>query len=176
MLAGWLAWEHARVVDVQRASPAQWEAVKETRLRALADSPYAFGSTLAREVRFDDQEWQRRVANGNTFLAWSQGRSVGIVAVVVGDVHDERHLVAMWVEADQRGNGAVAKLVEAICEWARADGAAAVTLWVADGNPRARRFYERVGFRSTGERQPMPSAPEVAEERMRMPLPPMGEE
>lgn len=33
-----------------------------------------------------------------------------------------------------------------------------------DGNPRARSFYERVGFSPTGQRQPLPSAPEIGEE------------
>jgi GNAT superfamily N-acetyltransferase len=162
------------VVDVQRAGPANWETVKLTRLRALADSPRSFGSTLAREVRFDDEEWQRRVAAGNWFLAWSRGCPVGLVAAIAEDGRpDERHLVAMWVEPERRGSGAAAALMKTVCEWARVDGAASVTLWVADGNLRARRFYERLGFCSTGERQPLPSAPEISEERMHRPLAPM---
>jgi ribosomal protein S18 acetylase RimI-like enzyme len=41
-----------------------------------------------------------------------------------------------------------------------------VSLWVADGNDRARRFYERLGFTGTDERQPLPSDPGTTEERM----------
>jgi ribosomal protein S18 acetylase RimI-like enzyme len=62
-------------------------------------------------------------------------------------------------------------LVEAVCAQARRDGAVAVRLWVVDGNPRARRLYERLGFAATGRRQPLPSAPEVGEELMRRELP-----
>ena len=156
---------------MQRASEEHWEAVKETRLRALADAPQAFGSTLDREVHLDKPEWQSRVANGHWFLASSQGRPVGIAAGVGRP--DERQIVSMWVEPDHRGSGAAAKLVEAICAEARSEGSTAITLWVADGNARARRFYERLGFRSTGERQPLPSAPEIGEERMRMSMPPV---
>ena len=97
---------------------------------------------------------------------------MGVAAGVAEDgLPDERHLVAMWVETGQRGTTVGAKLVEAVCQWALSEGAGALTLWVADGNERARQFYERLGFRPTGERQPLPSAPEVGEERLRRPLP-----
>jgi GNAT superfamily N-acetyltransferase len=164
------------VLDVQRAGPAQWQAVKTTRLRALADSPRAFASTLAHEASFEDNEWRQRVANGNWFLAWSAGSPVGIVAAISAQRRPaERHLVAMWVQPEWRGSGAAGALVETLCEWAGLDGATSVTLWVVDGNARARRFYKRVGFRPTGERQPVPGAPEVGEERMRRALAPPGE-
>jgi RimJ/RimL family protein N-acetyltransferase len=71
----------------------------------------------------------------------------------------------MWVTAEHRGTSVSAELVEAICDWTDLQGLASlVTLWVADGNPRARRFYDRLGFITTGRRQPLPSAPEVGEE------------
>jgi ribosomal protein S18 acetylase RimI-like enzyme len=73
--------------------------------------------------------------------------------------------VAMWVDPAHRGSDAATRLVEAVCRWADDDGGRVVSLWVADGNDRARRFYERLGFTGTGERQPLPSAPEVGEER-----------
>jgi len=155
------------VVRVNRAEADDWQAVRDTRLTALADAPFAFGATLEREMAFDDQEWQRRVRDGNWFLAWLDQQPVGIVAGIhETDQHDERHLVAMWVADDHRGTSVAAELVEAICGWTRLQGAKLVTLWVADGNPRARRFYERLGFHSTGHRQSLPSAPEVGEELM----------
>ncbi|MHB1534865.1 MAG: GNAT family N-acetyltransferase [Acidimicrobiales bacterium] len=93
--------------------------------------------------------------------------TVGIAAGLCEDDRPlERHLVAMWVAPNHRGTLVADKLVEAVCAWAQDQDAQSVTLWVADGNARARRFYERLGFRSTGERQPLPSAPDVGEERM----------
>ena len=47
-----------------------------------------------------------------------------------------------------------------------ADGARTVSLWVGDGNARARRLYERLGFTGAGERQPLFSDPRIGEERM----------
>lgn len=160
-----------RVIEVRRAGLDDWTAVRRTRLTALADAPYAFASTLAREAALHSRDWRRLVGEGDWFLAWVGDRPVGIAAGVAGDdLPGERHLVAMWVDAAHRGSTAATQLVEAVCDWARAQGAGAVTLWVADGNLRARRFYERLGFRSTGRRQPLPSAPEVGEEQLRREL------
>jgi GNAT superfamily N-acetyltransferase len=164
------------VIEVRRAVPDEWDVVREVRLRALADAPYAFASTLERELAFDEQEWRRRIGGGPWFLASDaardDGRAVGVVAGYTEDgATDERHLVAMWVEPERRGSTAGAELVEAVCRWAGDEGATALTLWLADGNPRARRFYERLGFATTGRRQPLPSAPDVDEELLRRSLP-----
>jgi GNAT superfamily N-acetyltransferase len=160
-------------VEVRRAGVDEWPAVRDTRLAALADSPSAFGSTLQREVTFDDRDWRRRVEGGNWFLAWRSDQGVGIAAGVREDDRpDERQLVAMWVAPEHRGTLVADQLVAAVCAWAQDQGAQSVTLWVADGNARARRFYERLGFRSTGQRQPLPSAPQVGEERMERTLGP----
>jgi len=158
-------------VEAARAAPHDWQDVKLTRLRALADAPYAFASTLAREQAYEDEEWRRRVARGTWFLARTRGRCVGIAATYAEPAQPrDRHLVAMWVDADHRGAGAAARLVETVLASCREAGAETVSLWVADGNVRARRFYERVGFRPTGRRQPLPSNREVSEEQMRLVL------
>jgi GNAT superfamily N-acetyltransferase len=155
------------VRSVAKAGLADWEVVKETRLRALADAPGAFASTLARELELSDAEWKRRVVHGAWFIARYGARPIGIAAGFAEDgTPDERHLVAMWVEAEQRGTTTATSLVESVCHWAVDAGAVSLALWVADGNSRARRFYDRLGFCSTGERQPLPSAPDVDEEKM----------
>ena len=41
------------------------------------------------------------------------------------------------------------------------DGAVEATLWVAEGNERARRFFVRYGFGPTGQRQPLWAQPGV---------------
>ncbi len=167
--------------EIRTAQPADWRAAKDIRLRALADSPSAFGSTLAREAAFDDAEWQQRVAPGAWFLAWSGPAesspassgtvAIGMAAIITQDCQpDERHLVGMWVAPERRGSAVATQLVEAVCQAAGAAGAAGVVLWVADDNVRAERFYRRVGFVETGERQPLPSNPAVGEQRMRRAL------
>ena len=158
-------------MTVRLVGPDDWAAVREARLQALADSPSAFASTLDRELAFDETEWRRRLTDGPWWLAEDAGRPVGLVAVYPrDDGTDERHLVAMWVAPSSRGTSTATDLVEAVCAWAVRTGAATVALWVVDGNDRARRFYERLGFVLTGERQPLPTDPRVDEELMRRTL------
>jgi ribosomal protein S18 acetylase RimI-like enzyme len=49
-----------------------------------------------------------------------------------------------------RGSGGADELVAAVVAWARSEGGKAVRLKVIQGNDRARRFYERMGFCPTG--------------------------
>jgi ribosomal protein S18 acetylase RimI-like enzyme len=156
---------------IRRATVADWPSVKAARLTALADSPDAFGSTLAREAAFADSEWRLRVGSGNWFVALEHDEVIGLVATITeAAAPTERHLVGMWVRPESRGGPTATELVDAVCHAARADGILALTLWVADGNVRAGRFYERMGFRSTGLRQPLPSNPARGEEYLRKDL------
>ncbi|WP_157099471.1 GNAT family N-acetyltransferase [Microbispora sp. ATCC PTA-5024] len=47
------------------------------------------------------------------------------------------------------------------CPGAREQGVETVGLFVTETNDRARRFYERFGFRDTGEREPLESNPRL---------------
>lgn len=56
---------------------------------------------------------------------------------------------AIYVTAEHWGTGAGPLLMVATTDWLRARFDAA-TLWVLDSNERARRFYERCGWRADG--------------------------
>jgi ribosomal protein S18 acetylase RimI-like enzyme len=133
--------------------------VRCVRLAALADAPGAFGSTIERELAFDEAEWRRRAARTPTFIAWRGDEPVGLAAVVARPEGDwagpgrEWELVSMWVSPDARGGGSADLLVSAVAEVVKAESGEQLTLWVADGNARARAFYVRAGFRPTGIHQ-----------------------
>ena len=110
---------------------------------------------MARELAFEEAEWRRR-ADSLTFIAERSAEPVGLVTAIcrpAGDETDsppEWELVSMWVRPDVRGQGYADQLVSAVAEAVRAQSADQLTLWVADGNARARAFYLRAGFRSAG--------------------------
>jgi GNAT superfamily N-acetyltransferase len=125
--------------------------LRELRLQALTDAPDAFGSTYARELARTTADWQLWLAPGATFIFHESAGARGMVA----GLHDEIdpavvHLLAMWVHPANRGSGAADDLVAAVLAWARSEGAGLVRLKVIQANGRARRFYERIGFRPTG--------------------------
>ncbi|MEP6892934.1 MAG: GNAT family N-acetyltransferase [Gaiellaceae bacterium] len=130
--------------------------LRDIRLRALADSPDAFGSTLEREQAFNDSDWQqwaRDSAAGATetcFLAWVDEEPVGIVGGYIEVGRDQVHLVAMWIDPQARRLGIGRTLIDAVVAWAVEIGASAIRLDVAVDNAGAHRLYETSSFAPTG--------------------------
>src|ERR1700760_3729860 len=97
---------------------------KSVRLRALQDSPFAFGSTYARESEFTDDEWLRRAENWNGvmgagFLAMADNAACGIVGSFLEETdRTQARLVSMWTAPTHRKQGVGALLVRAAENWA----------------------------------------------------------
>jgi ribosomal protein S18 acetylase RimI-like enzyme len=156
-------------LEVRRLVAANWAQLREARLAALAEAPYAFASTVAREQGFTEETWRERAGQGRTFAAWDGDAIVGLAT---GIDHDgDWHLVGMWAAPRVRGTGVAERLVAAVCDLARESGAASVTLWVTEVNGRARAFYRRCGFVPTGGRQLVrPEEPDHWEEELALRL------
>lgn len=172
----WTYCGHTRVVseapEVRRLGPQDWALFRDVRLAALGDAPYAFASTVEREAGFDQWQWRDRLESAAWFAAVAGGRGIGMVGgfgARAGTAY-RVDLVGLWVRDAARGAGVGGRLVRALLDWARADGAGEVLLWVADDNPGAHRFYRRFGFTSTGVRQPPPTSGLPGEEQLHLPL------
>ena len=147
---------------IRQVSAADWERLRDARLRALAEAPYAFSATLARERAFSDEVWQERATPRETGCAFAVERDGRFDAIVSGFVADDAgavHLVGMWVAPELRRCGVGRRLVDAIADWARARGARCVCLCVESGNAEARSLYERCGFRRTDPPPRLPYEP-----------------
>jgi GNAT superfamily N-acetyltransferase len=142
--------------DVRRAVTGDEPELRALRLQALTDSPGAFGSTYERELARTTEDWQRWLATGVTFILEAGGEPSGLVAGR-RDPQDlsVAHLMAMWVQPKLRGTGAADLLVSSVKAWAVQVGATEVRLKIVQGNSRARRCYERAGFRATGRQSVM---------------------
>lgn len=159
------------MVLVREVSADEWELMRDVRLAALREAPYAFGSTYAREAAFTEQQWRGRFSDrAATFFAriGEDPAPAGLAGIYVGE--GAADLVSMWVRPRARGRGVGKALVCAAAGWARAHDHDALFLWVTQANAPARLLYERCGFLPTGERQPLPSDPALAEIRMRRAL------
>ena len=140
--------------------------MREIRLAALQEAPYAFGSTHAREATFTREKWLSRLHDrAVTYLAYLPGaaEAAGIAGVYIGEddgaggQHPE--VVSMWVRPAARGRKVGEALVEATANWASRRGFGELRLGVTESNAAARRLYERCGFTLTGEARPLPSDP-----------------
>ncbi|WP_229518319.1 GNAT family N-acetyltransferase [Massilia sp. PAMC28688] len=135
----------------------EWPLYRRSRLRALAEAPHAFGSTLAAEQHRPDALWQARLmaaspATDCPLVAELDGMVVGMVWGKI-DAADPflAHLYQMWVAPEARGRGVGAALIEAVLGWARGNGARVAQLAVSEGNEAAARLYRRAGFVGSGK-------------------------
>ena len=134
------------------------DRLRALRLRALADAPDAFGSSLEAELAHPDSEWldlarlSEDADEVAVFAAVDGERWVGMAG---GHWYDREEGVAglwgMWVDPAARGRGLGARLVAAVHEWAAAHGARVLRLGVISGEGDPTRFYEGLGFAATGE-------------------------
>lgn len=143
-------------------APHEWPTYKDLRLHALAESPEAFGSTLAAEQGRADAEWASRLAR-----AAESGSDLPLVALLDGEPiglawgriektnPDVAALYQMWVAPDQRGVGAGRMLLEAVIAWARDCGASFLELGVTVRESPAMHLYRDAGFEPAGELQPL---------------------
>jgi ribosomal protein S18 acetylase RimI-like enzyme len=123
--------------------PATLETIKPLRLRALREDPDSFGSTLEREQDRADADWDIWVRN--TLIAFDGDTAVGMANIKI-EAH-EAEIFGMWVAPEARQRGVGEQLLRALLERA---GERPITLCVAEGAHAARRLYERMGFKPTG--------------------------
>ena len=153
-------------VGTRRVARDEWERVRQLRLRALADAPDAFGSTLDEERAHGEAGWVGWIEGWESFtnalfVAEDGERWVGMaVGSRAGDEPDA-HLYGMWVEPSRRSSGIGASLVEQVLGWARTWDARSVILGVTETNGGAATFYEHLGFVDTGERDPLREGSEL---------------
>jgi GNAT superfamily N-acetyltransferase len=125
--------------------------LRAIRLEALADTPDAYGETYAECVAWSEETWALKAEQWNFYLAEINGHVVGMAR---GESHDSRSdtrfLFAMYVSPSARGTVAARLLVDAVTAWASAQGVDALYLYVSNAVPRARAFYTKVGFVTTG--------------------------
>jgi GNAT superfamily N-acetyltransferase len=162
-------------VRIRRIRGDEWPALRALRLQALADSPTAFGSTLAREEAFSDSVWRERAAESAdrvTFVAERDGVWIGIATGLAADPDGDAGpvLVGMFVAAEGRRARAGTGLVEAVAGWASARGDARLRLWVTASNDPAVGLYRRCRFSPTGRSRPVGHTPSLIEIEMALAL------
>jgi GNAT superfamily N-acetyltransferase len=162
-------------VRIRRTTEDDWEPLRDVRLRALAEAPRAFGSTLERERDRTEAEWRLwagrgRSGDGVMFVAADGDRFVGLAGGYPEEDPEAVHLVSMWVDPAVRRSGTGRALVESVVAWARERGARVINLWATDENHPAIALYRSCGFEPTGSHQPLPSNPELSESEYRLVL------
>jgi GNAT superfamily N-acetyltransferase len=173
-----------RTFELYRPVEDDWERVRALRLQMVIDTPIAFLETPDQVRAIGEDEWRSRIARsrsaGNTRVVAvaPDGRWIGSMSAFVSDgepsyLIDPRpgsaraNLVGVFIDPDWRGASGVADAVLAeIAAWARAEELRELFLHVGEANTRARRYYDKRGFRETGVVGAIPEQPGVPEIEM----------
>jgi GNAT superfamily N-acetyltransferase len=135
-------------LGIHRLVPDEWLRLRDLRLAALRDAPYAFNAPLADAEAASEDEWRERIDGQAWFVAARDIEDVGLVCG--GQPRDGdrriRMVRSMWVAPAERGQGTADALLDALASWARSDGAGVLALWALRSAPRAHTFYARYGF------------------------------
>lgn len=135
--------------------PEDAGAYRAVRLESLRTDPLAFRSTIEEESQLGPPEYAKRLANTEnvTIGAFMGDELVGIGTLLRETRTTVRHraeLVGMYVAVGARGSGAADGIIQRLLDHARTVGVLMVSLIVEGDNARARRVYERWGFRAYG--------------------------
>lgn len=163
--------------NIREFAPHEWRTYRDLRLRALADSPDAFGSTLAREQDRSDAEWLRRLSSGDEtawdlpLLAEVDGVPAGLAWGRIERSNPEvTNLYQVWVAPGYRRLGIGQMLLDAVIAWARSMNAAYLDLGVTWEDSPAVRLYTRLGFEPAGQPQPLRPGSSLSCQPMRLVL------
>ena len=151
-----------RLPRVRPFASHEWRLYKDLRLSALAESPDAFGSTLAAEQDRLDHEWSSRLASGASsgldlpLVAELDGEPIGLAwGRVDRDDPELAYLYQMWIAPDHRRLGAGQMLLEAVIAWAKAKHVCYLDLGVTYRESPAMHLYRRAGFEPLGQPEPL---------------------
>lgn len=161
--------------QIRLGEEAEFRAI---RLRALADSPSAFASTLEETEARPTEYWHDRVRSAAAgeesalFAAVDGDEWIGLAGGFIYEEVDARtpYLISMWVDPAHRGRGVGQALVQTVIDWARERGLDHLVLEVEATNQRAISLYTRCGFRPTGAVSPHPTYPGLQEIMMKLTL------
>lgn len=143
------------MLEVLSLGSDDWPIWRELRLAALAEAPYAFGSTLAEWTGAGDREerWRARleIPGAHDLVAVLHDQPVGMASGLPVEGGAGVELISMWVSPAARGRGVADLLIRTVERWAVEQRAKTLRLSVMPDNGKAIAFYERHGFAHTDE-------------------------
>jgi len=157
-------------MEIRRLRTGDSALLRDIRLRALQDAPYAFSSSFEREAGFALGVWEGRVAqsdsgqDGAVFVAVERGQCLGMAGgYFAAEERETATLWGMWVDPSARRRGLGRELVEAVAAWARGCGANRLRLAVTDcdSSRPAASLYRGLGFVETGKHVELASDPSL---------------
>jgi GNAT superfamily N-acetyltransferase len=139
------------VVEILSLAPGDEERLRAIRLRALANAPEAFGTTLEEASAKPLDDWQRQLKQLVTFIAAFDNSDIGIArGARHANQSDAACLISMWVAPEFRRQGVAAALIDSVVAWAKTEKFRRLVLDVTESNVPAMSLYRKKGFAANG--------------------------
>lgn len=122
--------------------------LREIRLQALKDAPYAFGADFQKESEKDLNYWQDYLNNTNWCIAVDNGRDIGLLAVDLADADrgSDCWLSSWWIDKNYRGQGVSKLMLQWLDQLCVEKGWHKQGLGVWPENEAAIAVYLKLGF------------------------------
>lgn len=161
--------------EVRTFKQSEWRIYKDLRLRALSESPDAYGRTLDEELQRSDDEWETRLERAQDrqtslpIFAMCNKTPVGLAWGRI-DMSEPQvaHVFQVWVDPHYRNRGVGQQLLGELVGWAREIRVRWVELNVTQGNGPAMSLYGRLGFRPYGDLTPLREGSPLMMQSMRL--------
>jgi RimJ/RimL family protein N-acetyltransferase len=135
-------------IEIVTASSNDAKRLRDLRLRALADAPYAFGADYKVESEKLIEYWQDYLKNTDWCFAVIDGVDIGLLAVDKADAdrNSDCWMASWWLEEAYRGQGIPKLMLEWFDKLCIAKGWNKQGLGVWPENERAIAAYMKLGF------------------------------
>ena len=137
-------------MSIEIITPKQEESarLRELRLRALADAPYAFGADYKVESEKPLEYWQEYLGNTDWCFAVINGKDIGLLSVDKADADrgSDCWMASWWIDEAYRGQGIPKLMLNWLDNLCTSKGWTKQGLGVWPENERAIAAYIKLGF------------------------------
>lgn len=154
---------------IRRTQKNDAQIIRDLRIAALTDAPYAFGAKLEDVLKEPSEKFAVDAARHSesdtsaSFIAFSEAEPIGTIGAFFEQPSHRAFICSLWVKGSFRGGAISQKLLQIAIDWLSERGATECYAWVSDLNKRAIGFYIKHQFLNSGSFQPLPSNPEHLE-------------
>ena len=136
--------------QITAAKADEAERLRNLRLAALKDAPYAFGAQYEVDKEKPISFWQQSIADTNWFFVAINGEDIGLIGVEVAGVDrgSDCWIFGWWIAPNYRGRGVTALMLRKIDEFCLDKNWRKQGLGVWPENERAIAAYRKLGFTS----------------------------